>query len=256
MIQDLPIDAAHAAALARWQAPFPGFTSGHDPRTSDNALLALLYGGLANAADHEWLNAGRRLIDKTYIDMLWHVQALTDMRTCRPEQIAAALDSFVLGTVSSHWVGLTSLASREKEILAIHWVEEVARTCFGSLHSEPAASRLLFYLCPMLPVFNLSRGHLHALDELGHGCANDSYAAYALSANAAYRRLMPSLSCFSRPSTAFGNPVEQALIQRLLQESDWWPRRIFDALLLEMIGSPRVGDRSLFACDDSGQMMP
>jgi len=91
MPQDLPIKAAHAVALARWETPFPGFASGHDPRTSDNALLTLLYGGLVHAADHDWLNAGRRLIDKTYIDMLWHVQDLTNMRAIRPEQIAAAL---------------------------------------------------------------------------------------------------------------------------------------------------------------------
>ncbi len=65
MLHNIPIDTAYSVALTRWQTPFSGFTSGHDNRTSDKALLTLVYGGLEHAANHEWLNAGRRLIDRT-----------------------------------------------------------------------------------------------------------------------------------------------------------------------------------------------
>ena len=90
MPRSFSLEQAHSATLRRWQAPFPGFTSGQDPRTSDNALLVLTYGGLDQAARHAWLNAGRRLIDKTYVEILRHVQGLTCMRTWRAVPIAAA----------------------------------------------------------------------------------------------------------------------------------------------------------------------
>ena len=179
--EDKHIKAAHAAALTRWQTPFPGFASGQDPRTSDNALLALLYGGLKHAADHEWLNAGRRLIDKTYVEMLWQVQGLENMRTCRPEQVSAALDNFIQGTVCKQWDALPILSPIEREELTNTWVHGMAKSCFGSLVSELAASRVLFYLCPTLPVFNLSRGHLITLEQLGYRSADNSYASYARS---------------------------------------------------------------------------
>lgn len=255
MSQESTIKAAQAAALARWQTPFPGFASGHDPRTSDNALLCLMYGGLAHAADHDWLNAGRRLIDKTYIEMLWQVQALDNMRTCRPEQISAALDNFIQGTLSQHWDILPALDTAAKHELAAAWVAEIAQGCFGSLHSEPAASRLLFYLCPMLPVFNLSRGHLLALEQLGYGCVNDSYAAYADSADPAYRHLAPLLRATPPPVPGFGNPAQQALVARLLNDSDWWPRRVFDELMHQTIGACDATGQRLFACDDAGQLV-
>ena len=91
MCTNIALEAAHARALDRWARPFPGFTSGHDPRTSDQGLLTCLYGSLEHAARHEWLNAGRRLIDKTYLGMLWHVQDLTDLRGVRAEQILSLI---------------------------------------------------------------------------------------------------------------------------------------------------------------------
>lgn len=255
MTHESAIKASQASALARWQTPFPGFASGHDPRTSDNALLTLLYGGLAHASDHDWLNAGRRLIDKTYVEMLWQVQALGEMRTCRPEQVSAALDNFIQGTLRDHWDALPALDPAARQELAGTWVTEIAKTCFGSLHSELAASRLLFYLCPFLPVFNLSRGHLLALEQLGQPCTDDSYAGYARSANAAYRVLAPELDPLPRPTPGFGDPAQRALIRRLLKESDWWPRRLFDGMMRAAVaGSDEAGQR-MFACDDAGRLV-
>lgn len=256
MIQKLAIENAHAAALARWQTPFPGFASGHDPRSSDNALLALLYGGLVHAAGHEWLNAGRRLIDRTYIEILWQVQALTKLRTCRPEQVSAALDNFIQGSLSQHWDSLPTLDPVTKRELAEAWVDRIATTCFGSLRSEAAASRLLFYLCPMLPVFNLSRGHLLALEQLGHAVADDSYASYARSAQAAFRELAPMLGSIPAPASDHGTPAQQTLIRDLLDDSDWWSRRLFDELMRQ--GVTGIGDAAhqLFACDDAGGLAP
>ena len=248
------LDQACSGALRRWQAPWPGFTSGRDLRSSDNALLVHVYGGLVHAAGHEWLNAGRRLIDKTYIDILWHVQHLTTLQTCRPEQIAAALDEFIRDDIEPVWDGLADLDATHQAELASRWVADMAQRCFGSLHSEPAASRLLFFLCPILPLFNLSRGHLLALQQLGHSAQGEDFRAYATAADRAYRELSSSLRALPRPAPAFGDTGHRRLTQQLLDDSDWWQRRVFDELLRQTAQAAGVEQR-LFACDDAGQLL-
>jgi hypothetical protein len=245
---------AHAAALQRWQSPFHGFTSGHDPRSSDAALMVLTYGGLVHAARHEWLNAGRRLIDRTYIDILWHVQHLTAMRACRAEQIAAALDGFIRDRIAPLWDQLPGFGDMQKAELSKHWVADMAQHCFGSLRSELAASRLLFFLCPMLPLFNLSRGHLWALEQQGHSAAGDGYHAFADAALGAYQELTASLRALPRPTPSYGDPAQQASIQVLLSQGDWWDRRVFDELLRQTAADGGITEQA-FGCNAGGQMM-
>ena len=249
------LDQACSAALRRWQTPSSEFASGRDPRSSDNALLVLTYGGMVHAAQHEWLNAGRRLIDKTYIDILWHVQHLTALRTCRPEQIAAALDNFIRDRIAPLWDGLADRDASHKAELAGRWVAEMAQQCCGSLHSEPAASRLLFFLCPMLPLYNFSRGHRVALELLGHPVLGDGYHAYAATADRAYREMSEALHTLPRPAPLFGDPAQRRLIQQMLDDGDWWQRRVFDALLLLTAQTAGVEERR-FGCDDAGQLLP
>ena len=249
------LNPAYSGALARWQNPSPAFASGYDPRTSDNALLVITYGGLAHAADHDWQNAGRRLIDRTYIDILWQVQGLSRIRACRPEQTAAALDGFIRDRVKPTWTELQTLGETGKSALAAKWVDRFARHGFGSLSSEAAASRLLFYLCPMLPVFHLSRGHLLALRRLGRATSGDGYKAYAGTAASAYRELLPALQSMPRPVPMYGDPSQRALLRRLLETSDWWDRRVFDEWLRQ--GLPDDPDDSeLWGCDDAGRLTP
>lgn len=255
MAPENAIVRAHTAALQRWSTPFAGFTSGHDPRTSDNALLIITYGGLVHAADHAWQNAGRRLIDKTYIDILWHVQGLSTIRTCRAEQIAAALDNFIRDQVAAVWDDLPALNDTERADLGARWVEEIAQRCFGSLTSELAASRLLFFLCPMLALFNLSRGHLLGLEHLAHCPADDGYRAFASAARSAYQDLVPALRALPRPIPTYGDPAQQALIEKVLNASDWWERRVFDELLRQIAAEAGVSQPA-FGCDDAGQLTP
>ncbi|MCB1800353.1 MAG: hypothetical protein KDI82_01565 [Gammaproteobacteria bacterium] len=243
---------AHEAALQRWNDPFPGFASGHDRRTSDAALLGQFYGGLEYAAAHDWLNAGRRLIDKTYVDMLWHVQELTRMRARQPEQIAAALDDFIRDLVAPRWPTLWSLPEIEKQALAVDWVEYLAGHGFGSLHSEAAASRLLFYLCPMLPVFNLSTGHQLGLLAMNGTAESDSYRDFSAHAQLAYGRIAPSLSTVTRPTAMIGDRAQATVVDRVLDDSDWWERRVFDQLLRD---HAPVGATPMFGCDDAGQLV-
>lgn len=249
------LDAALAASLARWNRPFPGFTSGHDPRTSDQALLALVYGGLDHAARYDWLNAGRRLIDKTYIDMLWHVQDLTNMRAIRPEQIAAALDGVIEDTVKPVWSNLHDMQEEERFTTAAVLIDQMASRCFGSVRSEVTASRLAFFLFPMLPVFNLSRGHLLALDELGHSPDSDGYRAYAQAAAVAYREIQPELRALPHPAVSAADSRQSALINDLLDQTDWWTRRIFDEYLRGFLHHTVTDRERICGCDSAGGLV-
>jgi hypothetical protein len=249
----LDLELAHASALERWQTPCPTFTSGHDPRTTDEGLLGLTYGGLLQASRYEWLNAGRRLIDKTYIDMLWHVQGLIRWRTPRPEQIAADLDNVIRARIAPAWRDLPGMNVDRKRALAGEWVEAAARECFGSQASEVAASRLLFFLCPILPVFNLSRGHLEALRRLGHEVAGTSYREYAAAAWSAYANAAPRLATLDRPEPTFGNERQQAVVREVMAGTDWWQRRVFDKALRQLVaGTPR--DDEGFGCGEDGSI--
>ena len=56
-------------------------------------------------------------------------------------------------------------------------------------------------------------------------------------------------------ATEFGSLAQQALIQRLLDESDWWPRRVFDEVLRQSVPGTQEAPQRLFACDDAGQLV-
>lgn len=248
------IQAARDTAALRWQSPYRGFASGFDTRTSDNALLVQIYGGLNHAANHEWLNAGRRLIDKTYINMLWHVQSLLPMSACSPESISAALDNFILEHIRPIWLALPKLSDSKKQDLAESLAKQAATALFGSLKSEVAASRLLFILCPTLPIYNLSLGNQLALRTLGYAPADNSYPAFVQSCNAGCKSIIQQIESLALPQPAFGSLSEQALISELLHDHDWWTRRVFDALL-QQIATEAYPDHSLlFSCTSRGQL--
>lgn len=216
------IRAAEAESLHRWSSPWPGFTSGHDPRTSDNALLVQLHGSVEHAAAHDWQNAGRRLVDKTYVHMLWHVAGLLPFRSVGPERVAAALDPFVRGPLADLRAQRDSLSPVARQQAADDLVIAAAGSLFGSTRSEVAASRLLFYLCPDLPVFPLVRSALIGLEL----AADTGYRDFAVAMTASYRSADMR---FTAPTATFGTRSEQQLISGLLEHSDWWSRRVTTA---------------------------
>ena len=231
MFQESLIENAYAAALQRWESPFSGFAAGWDKRSSDNALLHLFYGGLVHVAHYDWLNAGRRLIDKTYVDILWHVQDLLDLKARTPEQIAAALDGFISGTLKEMWDSLTSDDRQTSLGLSRNLVQQLADEGFGSVRSERAASRLLYFLLPMLPVYNLCPAHVEVLKSHGYQPCSDDYAGFSEVSEQAFQKLLPRLEGYAPPCPVFGSESNQMLIEKLLNETDWWHRRLFHACL-------------------------
>ncbi|MGB5254545.1 MAG: hypothetical protein WBN68_17695, partial [Sedimenticolaceae bacterium] len=63
-----------------------------------------------------------------------------------------------------------------------------------------------------------------------------------------------ALRALPGPAPVFGDAAQRRLIQQLLDDSDWWERRVFDAMLRQTAQAAGVEER-LFACDDAGQLV-
>lgn len=226
-----------------WNSPLPEFTSGKDIRTSDNGLLVLTYGNLHQSAKSQWLNAGRSLIDKTYIQMLWHVQSLTHIQAIRAENVAAALDNFIREEIQPLWADLYEMDNVTNCEVSIELVKKASISLFGSLQSEEAASKLLFFLCPMLTVFNFSTEAIKALQHLGHDLENkleqpsknSKYEIFHHLMTQEFGNIQDPLSEDQCPTPFYGDTTDQSLIQETLNQTDWWQRRVFDEYLKHLV---------------------
>jgi len=197
--------------LERWQRPHPDFVSGRDPRSSDNALLALFYGSLERAARYDWLNAGRTLIDKTYLRILWTAEGLST-RGLSFDEMASRLDSFIRTALQPDWETWAELPETARRQAAADLVEQARRRIFATDADTGSASALLFFLCPQLPVFP-------------GAVAGPEYEAH-LHRNLDWLRLQPCLREIPAPEVHYGQEREQTPIRALLADTDWWPRRL------------------------------
>lgn len=201
----------HQQALERWRHPHPDFASGQDPRSSDGALLSLLYGSLEKAARYNWLNGGRTLIDKTYLRILWTVEGLSP-RGLSFDEMASRLDRYLRTVVQPEWTAFPTLPQRTRQEKAVVLVEQARQQIFGTDADAGDASTLLFFLCPQLPV----------LPGFVAGDAYDSFLRQSLATLAEIKGVHES----PLPEIRFGQEREQAPVRALLFETDWWPRRL------------------------------
>ncbi|WP_156948453.1 hypothetical protein [Marinobacterium jannaschii] len=206
-------------ALARWQQPHPDFASGHDMRSSENGLLNLFYGSLEHAARYQWLNAGRTLVDKTYLRILWSSCDMAPVATTY-DQLASNLDSFIRDRISAHWEQLDELDHDQRHQLAIELVEQAAIAVFPGNPNWRAASMLLFFLCPQLPVFAWHHELQSPQSDSQEPAGYAGYHAYCR------QRLAQKLPHSATPPAAVqGDERQCKLIDRLLSRGDWWQRR-------------------------------
>ncbi|UTW11372.1 hypothetical protein [Marinobacterium rhizophilum] len=210
--------APATAPLQSWHQPHPAFTSGKDARSSENALLVLMYGSLDKAARFDWLNAGRTLIDKTYLRILWATQGL-EPTGISFDELASRLDGFIRTELQPRWDSLAELDHDGRHELAQLLLEQLQVQVFQSPGQLESATSVLFFLCPQLPVF-LCRDAANTEAE-----AVIDYPGWHQSCRQRLALLLP-LSCSSAPSARYGTAQEQQLITRLLAQSDWWPRRL------------------------------
>lgn len=220
-----------------WYSANTKVGTGFDRRSSNNGLLAIMYGSLERAHHFNWLNAGRTLVDKTYIQLLFQAKQLPVIGVTHHD-IALQLELFVRANLQPIWADIDKMNIVKKQEITIRLINIAASTLFGSRHQAQAASWLLFYLCPQLPIFPIS-DHLHYALIQNNAVtpsdkpyqAIDCYQDYQVSAQALYEKLQPLIYC-AQPTASYGNAKEQAIVNSILMNSDWWKRHCFLHYLL------------------------
>lgn len=205
--------SAQIPTPAFWNTPRPDVLSGFDQRSSDAGLLTLFFGSLAHASQHQWLNAGRTLIDKTYIQMLWEAKKLS-FDGLTSHDIANALDTFIRSEIVPVWDTLHDLDTQAQNALAITLLERAASSLFGQQTRARPASWLLFYLLPQLPVMPLIQQE-HA-----------SYLQHHIQMRALFAQQLPYLMQHC-PTPDYGTDRQKAALKQAIQATDWWQRLCF-----------------------------
>lgn len=213
--------------------------SGFDRRSSDNGLLSILYGSLERTHHFNWLNAGRTLVDKTYLHLLFQAKALP-LNGITHHEVAPPLELFVRANLQPIWSEMAQMSATQKQQKAVELVNLAASTLFGSSHQTQAASWLLFYLCPHLPIFPITQD-LHTAINQEYTVtpsdkayqAIDCYQDYQSAAQDLYSQCQPLSQC-ELPTADYGTAKEQAIIADILEQSDWWHRHCFLQYLLTL----------------------
>jgi len=219
----------HRDIFTSWSTPCSQVGSGFDSRSSENGLLVIMYGSLERASHFGWLNAGRTLVDKTYIHLLWQAKQVPSFGLTHHD-IAPQLELFIRAHLQPRWDEMKGLTPNEAEQLAIDLVRLAASDLFGSCYQEEAASWLLYYLCPQLPIFPISACFQKAINQpqaIKHvDDIPQSYESYYRACQARYNKL-PSQTHGDYPTASYGNNQAQVIIEQLLINSDWWSRHCF-----------------------------
>ena len=200
-----------------WQQPHPAFASGMDVRSSENALLLQFYGSLVKAAGCGWQNAGRTLVDKTYLRILKDCSGL-DFQGLSVDELAARLDGFIRQELAPRWAKITESRGAEGLPLATELLDACSLALFASERVHTATRQLLFYLCPQLPLLPCPNDPRQSIDEQLQ----------------TYQILLSQLPVLPRPQQFAGDAQQQALIRQLIEGSDWWRRRVLAAWQVEM----------------------
>ena len=217
--------ATAQTTLTQWCLPSTKVGSGHDSRSSHNGLLTIFFGSLENSARFGWLNAGRTLVDKTYLSILWQAAELPSLGVDFT-RMASSLDAFVRAELEPRWPEFEHLHHSEKQTLSISLTQAAAEQVFGSGYQEQCASWLLFYLCPQLPLFPFNSSLQATIAARLDQPVAEDYALYQQQCRQLFSRMLPGLH--NQPPVAeYGSDREQRTIDQILQGSDWWQRHCF-----------------------------
>lgn len=202
--------------LDAWHNPNPRVGGGFDGRSSDSGLLVTLYGSLEKASRYHWLNAGRTLVDKTYLGLLLQAKDINIVGVTQHD-MSPVVELFVRQQLIPIWNELNQPISEERaNLLAVNLVEIAANDLFGSEVNERAASWLLFYLCPQLPIFPMT----HSVSSIEH------YKQHHQQSSTQY--VMRKLALTPEELDAcYGGYKEHRLIEHVLLNSNWWQRYWF-----------------------------
>lgn len=207
-----------------WQNPCATYAAGDDIDSSENALLVNLYGALITAAETTGLDADQAVIDVETLEILQHMQNMTDMPFDASE-ITAKLNGFIRSEVHYIWQEIPTFDEFEKNELALEFIDKVANLFIPQ--NDIAASIIMFYLFPMLPILEYQPNVPFA-----DGVKIDKYEDFHRLALKNYRHIKPALSKIAtKPAAHYGSAEQQNQIKQLLEQTDWWQRRIFNQTL-------------------------
>ncbi|RRC99344.1 hypothetical protein [Amphritea balenae] len=210
----------------QWNLPSSLVGGGHDARSSTNGLLTIFYGNLERAAQFGWLNAGRTLVDKTYLSILWQAAEL-NANGYDFTKMASNLDAFVRAELEPRWLEFEQLSHDEKHLLTIDLIEQAAAEIFGSGYHEQSAAWLIFFLCPQLPVFPITADLQHKVSKRLH-CEQpaEDYAGYHQQCRQLFCRMLPHIHDSTLKAT-YGSERDRNNVNQVLRGSDWWQRYCF-----------------------------
>lgn len=218
-----PLSILIQQAQQQWHSPRPIWNA-FDLRSSDNGLLNSFYSNLHHAADHEWLNGGRALIDKTYLQMLWTVTEMDDLSSIPPERTATALDQIIREMIAPKW----PLSTHQGNLAVLF--DTAKRSLFLSQEHPVATSWLFFYLFADQPLFPIRANLCHRIQQ--HTPQLDpsiDYPAYCQHCTDLMLQDIPMTlqNAIPLPSQQHGNADENARISKLLTTSNWWLRNFW-----------------------------
>ncbi|MCW8886999.1 MAG: hypothetical protein OQK12_17370 [Motiliproteus sp.] len=212
--------------LSDWTQPSERVGSGQDDRSSQNGLLSIFYGSLDKASQYNWLNAGRTLVDKTYINILKQSEDLPSIGV-DSHHVATELDRFIREELQPIWQEIDHLDHTGKQALTLTLLDKAADRLFGSDRQENHASWLLFYLCPQLPIFPYGPLLNQALsNRLHQESVFENYHPYYRGSCELFTRMLPNLVS-EQPPAWYGDKSQQQSVNRLKSGSDWWQRHRF-----------------------------
>ncbi len=233
------LDMSIELALSRWTNPSPHFSHGQDLRSSDRGLLSAFYGGLVKSSEHNWQNAGRVLVDRTDIRILFDSYQLPlpvrSLDACcreidcfvrehffpnwhvfRPNfnasaNASASANNNSSGGASDRGVSTEFSAPTSPEVLSQSWINFFTQEIFGGEEYESGSRLLLFFLCPMLPIFpGLSTvGRDHTV-PIGRESAD----------------ILDNFNAQSFLPASVQNGEDGIPVQWALTNSNWWMRRV------------------------------
>ena len=229
-LSQLVVDYAHK----RWDSASPNFSHGQDMRSSDGALVTLFYGGLLKASEHDWQNAGRVLIDRTYVKILFETYHLS-MPTRDLDVCCRLMDDFIRLSLIPNWFDIhpwlqphvkSSILDDARAVNSktgtptsplrwlLEWPSEIAIEILGGEEYLDHAMLLLFYTCPGLPfmpaTMHTSTIRRESNQTMRIECLNQS----------------DSSNKITLPMSEYGTDSEKQIVQNMLRHCDWWYRRL------------------------------
>ncbi|WP_261841633.1 hypothetical protein [Aliamphritea ceti] len=203
-------DSAFEAATSNWHQAILDT----DTRSSGNGLLSIFYGCIEQAARQQWPEK-QLAIATADLEMLLTSYELKPLAPIT-DRTSEAVAIFIQSNLQDNWNEYDDMTHPQRQEIAINLVNEAASNIFGGTNQIAAASWLLFYLCPQLPVFPV-------IESLS---TTDNYADYYLSQKQKFTIALPSLDQ-NTPDIRYGNQLEQSIIKALLTANNWWQRYLF-----------------------------